>query len=597
MADLKLSIFEKNIAGYSMLSSIFVRIKTGLVCSAMLAVMIIAGCTVPDQQGQQPSQTQDKISTEIARYQSIIDAAHGEPSLDVIRAYIAQEPLVKESAVRQKNIDDTWQMLTRLSPQERRGLVINADENVLQGWLDLLSAYQDNKQDSDKLQAAIRDWKIRYPQNPAVQSLPTQLQPAAIQQQDTNIRIALFLPLSGQAKVFGEAIRQGFLDAQAGLPSPSLPTENPENLSITDSDSASDSVASTDMSPSEGAIINSAIPATQTTPVIANAPINTQQVKIYDTASQPLENLFIQAKQDGVNLIVGPLLKPDVVKLVQINTALNMLVLNELDNAQPHSNICYFSLSPEDEAKNAAEHIWQQQKQNPLILVPRGTFGDRIANAFAQEWQKQGGHTVLQQTFGSSAELKQLINRGTGIRLTGTAVNVTSNQPTSIAIGDLEIPQINTDVVPTSTGGSVDAVYIVSTLDELTLIKTMIDMAISSRNKPALYASSRSNQAGVGPDFRLEMEGMQFSDIPLIAGANLPLMQQAVSKFANDYSLMRLYAMGIDAWSLANQFSQVQLQSDFHLNGASGVLSVQENCTIFRQLSWMQYHQGQITAI
>ncbi|NHB59904.1 penicillin-binding protein activator [Photorhabdus sp. RW14-46] len=580
-----------------MLSSIFVRIKTGLVCSAMLAVMIIAGCTVPDQQGQQPSQTQDKISTEIARYQSIIDAAHGEPSLDVIRAYIAQEPLVKESAVRQKNIDDTWQMLTRLSPQERRGLVINADENVLQGWLDLLSAYQDNKQDSDKLQAAIRDWKIRYPQNPAVQSLPTQLQPAAIQQQDTNIRIALFLPLSGQAKVFGEAIRQGFLDAQAGLPSPSLPTENPENLSITDSDSASDSVASTDMSPSEGAIINSAIPATQTTPVIANAPINTQQVKIYDTTSQPLENLFIQAKQDGVNLIVGPLLKPDVVKLVQINTALNMLVLNELDNAQPHSNICYFSLSPEDEAKNAAEHIWQQQKQNPLILVPRGTFGDRIANAFAQEWQKQGGHTVLQQTFGSSAELKQLINRGTGIRLTGTAVNVTSNQPTSIAIGDLEIPQINTDVVPTSTGGSVDAVYIVSTLDELTLIKTMIDMAISSRDKPALYASSRSNQAGVGPDFRLEMEGMQFSDIPLIAGANLPLMQQAVSKFANDYSLMRLYAMGIDAWSLANQFSQVQLQSDFHLNGASGVLSVQENCTIFRQLSWMQYHQGQITAI
>ncbi|MCC8459533.1 penicillin-binding protein activator [Photorhabdus aegyptia] len=580
-----------------MLSSIFVRIKTGLVCSAMLAVMIIAGCTAPDQQGQQPSQIQDKISTEIARYQSIIDAAHGEPSLDVIRAYIAQEPLLKESAAHQKNIDDTWQMLTRLSPQERRGLVINADENVLQGWLDLLSAYQDNKQDSDKLQAAIHDWKIRYPQNPAALSLPTQLQPAAIQQQDTNIHLALFLPLSGQAKVFGEAIRQGFLDAQAGLPSPSLPTENPENLSIADSDSASDGAVSADMSPSEVAPVELATPTIQTTPVIANAPINTQQVKIYDTASQPLENLLIQAKQDGVNLVVGPLLKPDVVKLVQINTSLNMLVLNELDNAQPHPNICYFSLSPEDEAKNAAEHIWQQQKHNPLILVPRGTFGDRIANAFAQEWQKQGGHTVLQQTFGSSAELKQLINRGTGIRLTGTTVNVTSNQPTSIAIGDLEIPQINTDVVPASTGGSVDAVYIVSTLDELTLIKTMIDMAISSRDKPALYASSRSNQAGVGPDFRLEMEGMQFSDIPLIAGTNLPLMQQAASKFANDYSLMRLYAMGIDAWSLANQFSQVQLQSDFHLNGASGMLSVQENCTIFRQLSWMKYHQGQITAI
>ncbi|WP_350305410.1 penicillin-binding protein activator [Photorhabdus viridis] len=580
-----------------MLSSIFVRIKTGLVCSAMLAVMIIAGCSIPDQQGQQPLQTQDKVSTEIARYQSIIDAANGEPSLDVIRAYIAQEPLLKDNAAHQKNIDDTWQMLTRLSPQKRGELVINADENILQGWLDLLSAYQDNKQDSDKLQAAVRDWKIRYPQNPAAQSLPAQLQPAAIQSQGTDIHIALFLPLSGQAKVFGEAIRQGFLDAQAGLPTLLLPTENPANLSTAINDNTSDAVISADALPNAEIPIESTTPAVQSTPVIANVPVNTQQVKIYDTASQPLENLLIQAEQDGVNLVVGPLLKPDVVKLVQMNTSLNMLVLNELDNAQPRPNVCYFSLSPEDEAKNAAEHIWQQQKQNPLILVPRGTFGDRIAKAFALEWQKQGGHTVLQQTFGSSTELKQLINRGTGIRLTGTAINVTNNQPVSTTIGDLEIPQINTDVVPTSASGSVDAVYIVSTLDELTLIKPMIDMAISSRNKPALYASSRSNQASAGPDFRLEMEGMQFSDIPLITGANLPLMQQAAGKFANDYSLMRLYAMGIDAWSLANQFSQVQLQSDFHLNGASGMLSVQDNCAIFRQLSWMQYHQGQITAI
>ncbi|NRN30334.1 penicillin-binding protein activator [Photorhabdus heterorhabditis] len=563
-----------------MLSSIFVRIKTGLVCSAMLAVIIIAGCTMPDQQGQQPSQTLDKVSTEIAHYQSIIDAANGEPSLDVIRAYIAQEPLLKDDTIHQKNIDDTWQILTRFSPQDSRGLVINADENVLQGWLDLLSTYQDNKQDSDKLQAAIRDWKIRYPQNPAAQSLPTQLQPEATQPQGTNARIALFLPLSGQAKVFGEAIRQGFLDAQAGLPSLPMPTENPASLPINEA------------TPAESAILTA-----QSTLAIANTPINTQPVKIYDTASQPLENLFMQAEQDGMNLVVGPLLKPDVVKLVQINTPLNMLVLNELDNAQPQPNICYFSLSPEDEAKNAAEHIWQQQKQNPLILVPRGSFGDRIAKAFAEEWQKQGGHAVLQQTFGSSAELKQSINRGIGIRLTGTAVVVhVANQPIPTTIGNQEIPQINTDVVSTSDG-AVDAVYIVSTLDELTLIKPMIDMAISSRNKPALYASSRSNQAGAGPDFRLEMEGVQFSDIPLIAGANLPLMQQAAGKFANDYSLMRLYAMGIDAWSLANQFSQIQLQSGFHLNGASGMLSAQENCTIFRQLPWMQYHHGQIITI
>ena len=60
----------------------------------------------------------------------------------------------------------------------------------------------------------------------------------------------------------------------------------------------------------------------------------------------------------------------------------------------------------------------------------------------------------------------------------------------------------------------------------------------------------------MGPDFRMEMDGIQFSDIPLMTGANLPLMQKASSKFANDYSLMRLYAMGIDAWSLANNYNE-----------------------------------------
>ncbi len=39
--------------------------------------------------------------------------------------------------------------------------------------------------------------------------------------------------------------------------------------------------------------------------------------------------------------------------------------------------------------------------------------------------------------------------------------------------------------------GAIDGVYIVATRDELTLIKPMIEMAISSRSRPSLYASSQ----------------------------------------------------------------------------------------------------------
>ncbi len=226
--------------------------------------------------------------------------------------------------------------------------------------------------------------------------------------------------------------------------------------------------------------------------------------------------------------------------------------------------------------------------------MPRGAFGDRVAKAFNQEWQKQGGQTVLRQDIGSAGELRQMVNSG-GIRMTGTPMS-SAPAPQSVTIAGLTIPAPPSDV-PAATGGSVDAVYIVATQSQLTLIKPMIDMATSSRGKPAMYASSRSYQAGAGPDFRLEMEGLQFSDIPLLAGSNPQLLQQASARFRNDYSLVRLYAMGMDAWTLANHFAEMRQLPGFQVSGTTGTLSASPNCVINRKLPWLQYRQGTVVPV
>lgn len=302
-----------------------------------------------------------------------------------------------------------------------------------------------------------------------------------------------------------------------------------------------------------------------------------------------------QAQQDGASLVVGPLLKNEVEQLAANHSPLNILALNQPEHVQNSPNICYFALSPEDEARDAAKFIHQQHKQQPLLLVPRGNLGDRIVNAFAQAWSEQGGGTLLQQRLGGTGELKQAINSGAGLSLSGQPVNLTPQAtPSGATVGGLTIPSQVEPVVNSSIRGNVDAVYIIATPDELSLIKPMIDMRTTSRSRPALYASSRSFQAGSGPDFRLEMEGLQFSETPLLAGANPALMQQVSNQFKNDYSLVRLYAMGMDAWKLSSQFTELRQMPGHQVAGATGTLSSTTNCVINRQMTWLQYRQGQL---
>ena len=70
------------------------------------------------------------------------------------------------------------------------------------------------------------------------------------------------------------------------------------------------------------------------------------------------------------------------------------------------------------------------------------------------------------------------------------------------------------------------------------------------------------------------------------------LMQQALCAVRNDYSLARLYAMGVDAWALANHFTQMRQVPGFELNGNTGDLTANQDCVINRKLSWLKYQQG-----
>ncbi|MPQ55033.1 penicillin-binding protein activator, partial [Citrobacter telavivensis] len=95
-------------------------------------------------------------------------------------------------------------------------------------------------------------------------------------------------------------------------------------------------------------------------------------------SAQPLDQILTQGQQDGASIVVGPLPKNNVDELLKSNTPLNVLALNQPESVRSRANICYFALSPEDEARDAARHIRDQGNQSPLLLIARSALGDRV---------------------------------------------------------------------------------------------------------------------------------------------------------------------------------------------------------------------------
>ena len=56
--------------------------------------------------------------------------------------------------------------------------------------------------------------------------------------------------------------------------------------------------------------------------------------------------------------------------------------------------------------------------------------------------------------------------------------------------------------------------------------------------------------------------------------------QKLAKTTGGEYQLMRLYAMGADAWLLINQFNELRQVPGYRLSGLTGVLSAGTNCNV-----------------
>lgn len=447
--------------------------------------------------------------------------------LVILRSYIEWEKNREEDS-KANILDQTWQKLKSMSQQNISSMTLTGShtDSVLKGWLELLALYKESKNNSD-IKTALETWQNKNSRHPASNIANQWFFDDAISKEIANVdlRIALLLPMTSQAKVFGDAISEGFKRA---MKEKSLDGEI--NLNIYDTDA-------------------------QTIPAIIN---------------------LIKERKD--NIIVGPLIKNQVSQLIQAAVDMPVLALNRIDTHNVQKQFCYFSLAPEDEAMSAANRIYNQKKTKPLLILPKGEMGIRIAQAFADKWVSLGGNNNVQVYYFDAKQLNRFSNH---FSLRGEPV--------------VAKVQSQSNTMPITN--NVDATYIYAFQQELFLIKPVIEAEAIKRgihNQLSIYAGSRSHNAGDVYD--LELNGMEFSEIPLIAQADKNVSNELSDAIKQDNTLVRLYAMGKDAWSLLINYPQL-LDRGYQLDGYSGRISVDNHCVIHRELMWLKYTNGEIKLV
>ena len=142
--------------------------------------------------------------------------------------------------------------------------------------------------------------------------------------QQTNLaQIGLVLPLSGDGQILGTTIQSGFNDAKVTQPS---------------------------------------------------------LYKYLTHQLHPINDIIAQAKASGIKALVGPLLKQNVDAIIANPSAvqgMDVLTLNATANTQAINQVCYYGLSPEDEAESAANKMWKDGIRNPIVAMPQNDLGQR----------------------------------------------------------------------------------------------------------------------------------------------------------------------------------------------------------------------------
>ncbi len=452
---------------------------------------------------------------------------HADAAMTRIEAmHLFTDPDLREEQERK-----TWiELMT--SPTGALEITRNrANEHDELGWLDMAIIRQQFANNPAALSTAMQEWNVLYPNHPALYYIDIEVQrETVIVDIGAPTKIALFLPTSGRLATVGNVILDGFMtsfyDTQM------MGSEKPE-------------------------------------------------VIVYDTASDPVELLYQQALADGVEFVIGPLLKNKADDIAQYQSLpIPTMVLNRLDNSYAPTGMFQFGLPIEDEAEQIARFAINKGQTRAFIINAHKTVGSRAVETFSDIFQRQGGTVVRSADLSRTPDPKVAVMQMLGADQAEKRKRELQNL--------LNLPIESSAQVSTTA----DFIFMIAEPEQARIIKPYLNYYYAY-NLPVYATSNLYNGNNRREN---DLNGIQFIDAPWMipqTDEQASNKQKIVKMFpAAGGSLGRFFALGYDSFLLIPEISQLSALSDYSVEGLSGELTMDFYGRIVRKLAWAKYQNG-----
>jgi len=444
---------------------------------------------------------------------------------------VAAHPLLEDDD-QDYNHGMIWQLLMQLSNTELAD-AIEGSSGDLRGWLTLAQLYRDPIADLDAQVSRLNQWSAQWRTHPATEDVPDILDALEKAANEKPSKVAILLPTTGPLKNAGKTLQEGIMTAYY---------RHKQN---------------------------------------GNPPL----LRFYDSGGDNILALYDQAIQDGADFVLGPLAKDKAATIAkQGSLPVTTLALNYIDQDNLPENFFQFGLAPEDEARQIALQGAREGASQAGILYPQGEWGERVAQAFAEEWQSLGGTVTVTRTYQEGPSLGDTVKE---------LLLVAQSQSRGEAVS--RFTSLDMDIQPRRRQ-DMGFLFLLANPNQGRQVKPALNFHYA-KDLP-VYSTALIHSGESNPRRDQDLNGVRFVDMPwMLSNEDSELRRMTEEQWPEGHGRYeRLFAMGIDAYRLQSRLYLLSTLPSSELPGVTGRLSMKQQ-RIVRELDWGVFINGEARAL